>query len=294
VGVAVSRSPASAGLTSARPRISASTFPCVERWTRRAAFDGWPSPNRTLPTSGRLMSSREHRPTGSSRLPASLARPGPPPRTPVKAYARAARGAFRHRRAPRSPSCPGARGRNPAPPWIVWRKDSAHPFTVCSPPRVRVSGTAVGIRLDPRVLSAGPRCVRPDFCFPLPSIEHPRLVCSRRLRTGDPDLSHGQSRFGGATCVPGGRLGPVVRLSSEPLMLLAAGVAARLGRCRPAACESGQTDARPEAPFIRRDPLLADLRQRLERHVLRPASTHDTVSPALLRSPLSGRSAGTS
>jgi len=133
VGVAVSRSPASARLTSARPRISASTFPCVERWTRRAAFDGWPSPNRTLPTSGRLLSSREHQPTGSSRLPAPLAQPGPPPRTPVKEYARAARGAFHRRRSPRSPGCPGARGRNHAPPWIVWRKTprtpspSAHP-----------------------------------------------------------------------------------------------------------------------------------------------------------------------
>jgi len=58
--------------------------------------------------------------------------------------------------------------------------------------------------------------------------------------------------------------------------------------------KAGKPTLRPEAPFIGGDPLLADLRQRLERHVLRPASTHDTVSPALLRSPLSGRPAGTS
>jgi hypothetical protein len=142
VGVAFNRSPASVGLTSARPRISASTFPCVERWTRRAAFGGWPSPNRTLPTSGRPLSPREHRPTGSSRLPARLARPGQPPRTPVRTSARTARGAFRRRRDPRAPSFPGARDRNFAPPWIVWRKaprtdsPTAHPHR----PRQRRDG----------------------------------------------------------------------------------------------------------------------------------------------------------
>jgi len=52
-----------------------------------------------------------------------------------------------------------------------------------------------------------------------------------------------------------------------PLTLLAASVAARLGRRHPAARESERGALRPEAPCIGRDPLLADLRRRRERNV---------------------------
>jgi len=241
VGVEFHRSPASAGLTSARPRITASTFPCVERWTRRAAFGGWPSPNRTLPTSGRLLSPHEHQLTGSSRLPAILAWSGPPPRTPVRASARTARGAFHRRRDPRASSFPDARDRSFAPPWIVWRKaprtrsPAAHPRR----PRQRCDGRPPARPtppVKPEVVNR--RCVRLDFCFPLPSIEHPRLVRSRSLRIRGPGLSRDQTRFGGTTCVFAGRCLPGARLSSEPLTPLAASVAARLGRRRPAARES--------------------------------------------------------
>jgi hypothetical protein len=179
VSVVINLSPASAGVTSARPRVSASTFPCVERWTRLAAFDGWPSPNRTLPTSGCLLSPREHRPTGSSRLPA---------------LTRATRAAATHAREsvrtylPEAPSVVVVtRDHRVSPvlaietlllPGLFGAKLRA-PLHQLLTPAIRVSGRTVGLRLDPRVLSARRRCVRLDFCFPLPSIEHPRLVCSR-------------------------------------------------------------------------------------------------------------------
>jgi len=83
----------------------------------------------------------------------------------------------------------------------------------------------------------------------------------------DPGLSRGQDRFGGATHVCGGRFLSVVHTSSVPLTLLAASVAARLGRRHPAARESERSALRPEAPCIGGDPLLADLRRRHERYV---------------------------
>jgi hypothetical protein len=218
VGVAVSRSPASAGVTSARPRIAASTFPCVERWTRRAVFDGWPSPNRTLPTSGCLVSSPGHRPTGSSRLPAMT---------------RATRAAATHARE-------SVRTYLPEAPSVVVVPRAHRVTPVLAIETLRFPGlfgaklrAPVHRRLTPDARVSG-TCGRPP-ARPAP-FEHESkdaydaTSASHFLRsstlvscvpdggaTGDPGLSRDQDRFGGGTCVGGGRLSsrgsPVSRAS---------------------------------------------------------------------------------
>lgn len=149
-----------------------------------------------------------------------------------------------------------------------------------------------------RSLSARPtpfgvrqRCVQLDFCFPLPSNRAPSsrglpMALSRSI--GEPGFSRSQDRFGGPLCFSVGRCLPAACRSAEPLAPLTASVSARLDRCRPAARESMRSALRPEAPFIGRDPLLANLRRRRESHVkcsLRRLTTpfHPRIAARALR-----------
>jgi len=179
VGGAVSRTPASAGSTSARPRVLRARFRAVSAGPVApllTAGRALTEPFRPLVASCRLSSTDPPAPAGCQLRPE---RPGLPPRTPVRVNVRTC-----PRRLPSSSfSALTGLPRRSRPKLCsaldCLAQSSAHPVCRLLTPAFRVSGRSVGFRLDPRLSSVSQRCVRLDFCFPLPSIEHPRLVRSR-------------------------------------------------------------------------------------------------------------------